>query len=154
VSGCTRTVDRGRGSRSLRAEAGSITVETLMTISVLFVMLLLIVAAGWYVTARDTVSLAAVEAARAASLARDADQARVLAESGARIVLDNSDIRCTSTSVVVDTSGFAVPVGEEATVTVTVSCEVPLAQYGLPGLGDRTETATAGSAIDTYRERG
>lgn len=53
-----------------------------------------------------------------------------------------------------DTSGFATPAGEDAVVTVTVSCDVPLAQYGLPGLGDRTETATAQSAIDTYRERG
>lgn len=119
------------------------------------VLTVLVAAAGWYVAGKSAVSSAANEAARAATLAREADDADRLARAGARVVLDNSDLRCQGTpDVTVDTSGFAVPDGQPATVTVTVTCVVPLAEFGVPGLGDRTVTATATSALDTYRGRG
>jgi hypothetical protein len=51
-----------------------------------------------------------------------------------------------STTVTVDTAGFAAPVGTPATVTATVRCVVNLADLAVPGVpGTRTVTATATS---------
>ncbi|MCL2090604.1 MAG: pilus assembly protein [Micrococcales bacterium] len=147
-------MSRRRGTRR-RDQAGSVSLETLIGLPALMVLTVLVVAAGWYVTGRSAVSSAANEAARAATLARGAGDAERLALSAARVTLDNSDLRCQdSPTVVVDTSGFAVPDGQPAQVTVTVTCVVPLAGFGVPGLGDQTVTATATSALDTYRGRG
>jgi hypothetical protein len=59
-----------------------------------------------------------------------------------------------STDVVVDVTGFAAPVGSDATVTVTVTCTVTIADLAIPGLpGTHTMTGTATSPIDSYRSR-
>lgn len=62
----------------------------------------------------------------------------------------NQGLHCAGHQVTVDTGGFGLPVGTPA----TVSCTVPLADLGVPGLpGERTITATAHSPLDTYRGR-
>jgi hypothetical protein len=64
---------------------------------------------------------------------------------------------CTSTRVTASTDGLAVPVGEVSSVTVTVSCTVPLADLfflGSAGPGTRTVTSSFTSVVDAYRERG
>lgn len=114
---------------------------------------LLVVAAGWLLTSQSAVLEAANESARIASLARTAPQAQAKARAAAATTLANSDHRCSSSSVVVDTSGFAVPVGQPATVTVTVACNIPLSVLGLPGLGSRTFTQTVVTDLDTWRLR-
>jgi Flp pilus assembly protein TadG len=125
----------------------------LITLPVLMLLAVLVVAIGWLVTGQNAVRSAASEAARVASLSRSAGEADRAARAAAQTTLDNSDLRCRNTEVRVDTAGFAVAVGQDATVEVTVACEVSLSEYGLPGLGDRTVTATVTSALDTYRER-
>ncbi|MCL2091344.1 MAG: pilus assembly protein [Micrococcales bacterium] len=127
--------------------------ETLIVLPVALTLVALLVAAGYVVIGRGVVRSAANEGARAASLARDADQAVTLAQAAASTTFDNSDHRCQDMAVVVDTTGFAVPLGQHATVSVTVTCHVPLTPLGVPGLDDREVVATASASLDTYRRR-
>ena len=56
--------------------------------------------------------------------------------------------------VVVNTSQFAIPPGQPALVTATVSCTVSLANLSLPGLpGTARLQATFTSPLDIYRSR-
>ena len=135
-------------------DKGSISLETLVTLPVLIVLTSLVAAIGWLVTGQAAINSAANESARAATLARDKVEAETFARDAAETTLDNSDLRCREKPrVEIDTSGFDLPVGSVATVTVTVSCEIPLAGFDVPGLGDRTVSATATSALDTFRGR-
>jgi Flp pilus assembly protein TadG len=142
-----------QASGGVPGQSGSVSLETLMVLPVALNLVAATVAAGYVVTGRSVVRSAANEGARSASMARDADQAVTLARAAATTTFDNSDHRCVDMAVAVDTSGFAVPPGQHATVTVTVTCEVPLTPLGVPGLDDREVTATASSSLDTYRER-
>jgi len=99
------------------------------------------------------VESAAADAARAASISRTQGQAASNAEAAAAASLSSQNLRCVSTSVTVDTAGFASPVGTPASVGATVNCQVDLAGL-LPGLpGSMTISATMRSPLDTYRER-
>jgi hypothetical protein len=54
----------------------------------------------------------------------------------------------------VDTSGFRTRPGQSASVDTTVTCLLRLSDLALPGLpGSKRISATAVSAVDTYRER-
>ena len=76
------------------------------------------------------------------------------AQSGAARTLAAQGLQCTTTTVALDTSGFATPPGLSATVTATVSCPVRLSDLSVPGLpGTRTVSHTATSSLDTFRER-
>ncbi|MDN5766088.1 MAG: pilus assembly protein [Humibacillus sp.] len=130
-------------------DGGFATIEFAIILGAIVLLTMAIFAVGRYGTATTSVDAAASAGARAASLARTADQARADATSVARATLTQTGIGC-SPSVAIDVSGFAVPVGEPATVEVTVSCEVPLTEAA----GSRTVTGHAISPLDTYRERG
>ncbi|MFE2167818.1 hypothetical protein ACFXB3_22590, partial [Streptomyces sp. NPDC059447] len=53
-----------------------------------------------------------------------------------------------------DSSGLAVPLGQVGTVTVTISCTVPLSDLLLPGVpGSKTMTSSFTSVVDAYRSR-
>ena len=120
----------------------------------MMIVLALLVAGGRLWFARSSVSDAAYSGARAASLARTAEEARSDAESSARRSLDTAGLRCDSRSVTVDTAGFAVPVGTPATVGTTVTCVVSFADLTLPGMpGAITLRAEGSSSLDTYRGR-
>lgn len=135
-------------------QRGSVTIETVILVPALLLFVALIIAAGRVTMARQTVDAAAAEAARAASLSRTRDEARARALTGGRLALTNQGIRCVSTSVAVDTSGFDVPVGTPASVTATVTCLVALGDVVLPGLpGTITVTSTVSSPLDTFRGR-
>lgn len=136
-----------------RRDRGSAAVEAAVGIPAFLLFLALIVFAGRVAIAHQGVLAAANEAARAASIARTHTEAAVTARSAALAGLANQHLPCTRTSVTVDTTGFAAPVGTPATVTATVSCEVNLADLNLPAPGTRTVTAAVTSALDTYRER-
>ncbi len=138
-----------RPGRDGAPDAGSATIEFAICLGAVVLLVLAIFAAGRFSTANTSVDAAATAGARAASLARTADQARADATSVATASLTQTGIGCTP-SVAIDTSGFAVPVGEPATVEVTVSCEVSLTQAA----GTRTVVGHAVSTLDTYRERG
>ena len=133
---------------------GSPAVEALLIVSSI-VLLLSLATAGYRIAmAESAVDGVASAAARAASLARTAGQARSDAHQVANSSLGTAGLTCSSTSVNVDTSGFSVPVGQPASVAVSVSCQTPLQDLLVPGLsGSRTLSARSVSPLDTFRER-
>ena len=136
-------------------DEGAASLEVVVLTPALVLLLGLLVLAGRVALARTSVEQAADEAARSASIARTAAGARRAAEDGAQRALSAQSLRCARVDVAVDVGGFAVPVGQPARVTATVTCVVALADLALPGFpGSRTVTATAVSPLDTYRERG
>lgn len=145
--------DRPR-PRSARTEVGSASLEAAIVVLGLLVLLGLAVGGGRVAVAGGAVEEAARDAARQASIARDAKAAQELATVAASATLANQGLSCARISVRVDTSGFAVPVGRPARVGATVTCVADLSQLAVPGLpGRRALTATFTSPLDTYRER-
>ncbi|MEV5203205.1 TadE family protein [Streptomyces sp. NPDC053720] len=140
--------------RGLRRDRGSYAVETAVLAPVMIALLLLMIAFGRVTDADGAVDSAARAAARAASLERDAGSAQAQAQDAATRSLQGEGITCRTSNVVIDTSGYALDLGVEATVTATVACTANLSDIGLPGLpGAKTLTASWTSPIDTYRGR-
>lgn len=138
-----------------RDDGGSASLELVVLTPALVGLLGLLVLAGRLAVAGNTVEQAADEAARSASIARTVAGARAAAQEGARRALAERDLRCSTVTVALDTSGFTVPVGAPAQVRATLTCTVELSDLALPGFpGERAVTATAVSPLDTYRERG
>jgi Flp pilus assembly protein TadG len=137
-------------------ERGSATLELAILAPALLLLLGLVVLTGRVQVAAGAVEHAATSAAREASLARTVDGAGAAAAATAAAAreLDGQDIRCATSSVTVDTSGFGAPLGQSATVSASVTCTVSFADLAIPGLpGSRTLTATATSPIDRFRAR-
>ncbi|WP_046500628.1 TadE/TadG family type IV pilus assembly protein [Streptomyces odonnellii] len=133
---------------------GSYSVEAAVLAPVVIALLGLMVAFGRIVNADGAVDSAAHAAARAASLERDAGSAQAQAQAAADRSLSGEGVTCRTTSVAVDTSGYSIDLGENATVTATIACTANLADIGLPGLpGSKTLTARWTSPLDTYRGR-
>ena len=139
--------------RTRRRERGAAVIEVVILVPALGLFLALIIAGGRVALAHQAVEASASEAARAASISRTQGHAESLASAAAASSLTSQNTRCLSTTVAVDTSGFATPVGTPASVGATVTCQVDLAGL-LPGLpGSMGITATVRSPLDTYRER-
>ena len=137
-----------------RDERGSTTLELVVWAPGLLLLIGLLTLAGRVNSANAAVEQAAVDAARTASSARTAAAAAGLAQAGAGRTLAAQGLQCTTTTVALDTSGFATPPGRSATVTATVTCPVRLSDLSIPGLpGTRTVSHTATSSLDTFRER-
>ena len=135
-------------------ERGSLTLELVVWTPGLLLLIALLTVAGRVNSANAAVEQAAVDAARTASSARSATGARDMAQASAQQTLAAQGLQCTTTTVVLDTSGFRVRPGQAATVTATVSCPVRLSDLSVPGLpGIRIVSHTAISSIDTFRER-
>lgn len=138
----------------MRSDRGSITLELAICAPVLVGMLVLVGIFGRTAVANSHVDGAAFSAARAASIERSGDAAQSAGSAAARDYLDQQGLACEDVSVVVDTSGFAAPVGASSQVRVEVSCRVPLSDLAaLVPTGDRTFTGEAVSPIDRYRGR-
>lgn len=138
-----------------RNERGSATIETVVLAPGLLMLIGLLILGGRIALAGGSVEHAAAEAARSASIARTAAEAQADAHDTAYTSLNQQGIQCVSLDVSVDTSQFATPPGQPASVSATVTCNVNLADITIPGLpGSRTMTATVRSPLDTYRERG
>jgi Flp pilus assembly protein TadG len=134
--------------------AGNAPLELVILAPVLLALIALVIAAGRTVLAQNSVAAAARDAARQASIARTAGEARANARSGALSELAQQGLHCTSTSVHLNLAGFGVPPGLPASVSATVTCHVSLADLALPGLpGSRTLVATFSSPLDPYRGR-
>jgi Flp pilus assembly protein TadG len=135
-----------------RDDRGSVTLELAILAPALLLLLGLLVLAGRVETSSAAVEQAARSAARDASLARTADTAQAAARTSAQREL--AEARCVATDVTVDTSGFAAPLGTDASVAVRVSCTITIAGLAVPGLpGTRTLTADGVSPLDRYRSR-
>ncbi|WP_405444615.1 TadE/TadG family type IV pilus assembly protein [Streptomyces erythrochromogenes] len=141
---------RGR----LREDRGSEAIATAIVAPLLLMLLCTAIAGGRIVTSGSKVDAAAEDAARAASISRTHAGAESEAAEAAARSLNDQGIRCASTSTSIDTSGLAVPLGQVGTVTVTISCTVPLSDLLLPGMpGSKTMTSTFTSVVDAYRSR-
>ncbi|MCL2091785.1 MAG: pilus assembly protein [Micrococcales bacterium] len=140
-----------RGNR----QVGSATVELALLMPIIMTSVLFVIGVARIMLAAHAVQWAAVDAARAASIAREAGGAAEGGDRAAEAALSTQNLHCVETAVEVDVSQFAVPVGQRAQVVVTVTCLVDLGDVsGLTGLPGRFEvTKTARSPIDSYRER-
>jgi Flp pilus assembly protein TadG len=137
-------------------DAGSVSVEIAVLAPAFLLLVVLAAVAGRTAIAQNAVDLAAHEAARTASLARTAAAAETDGEAAARATLAEQGLDCGGTPVVeVDTSGFAAELGEPATVSATVTCDVSLSDLAMPGVpGNKTVEAIYVSPLDRYRSRG
>jgi Flp pilus assembly protein TadG len=141
-------------SRLQRDQRGVASVELVILVPALVLMLGLLVAGGRLWFARATVVEASESAARAASLARSAGDARQAGSRAAQRVLSTDGLTCGTDSVSVNTAAFGVPVGTPATVTATVTCRVPFADLSVPGMpGSIMVRSDGAAALDTYRAR-
>ena len=139
---------------SPRAERGSVSVELALLAPALLVLLSFAIVAGRVQIAEGAVAEAARAAAREASLARDDVTAAALAGAQADRTLAAQDLRCQSTSVDIDTTGFQAPPSQPGDVTVSITCVVGMADLLAPGLpGSVTVEASFTSPVDAYRER-
>ena len=104
--------------------------------------------------AGGAVEAASYDAARAASISRDADTAYSNALTSAQSTLAQQGLNCAELTVSVNTAGFSVPVGQPANVVASVTCVVNLADITAAGMpGTRTMTSTSISPLDRYRAR-
>lgn len=141
--------------RRRRWQRGNVIIQLAMLAPGLLAFTLLCIAAGRIFLAAQAVDAAAFDAARTASIARSAQAATAGARSTALSTLTSRQLRCVQNQVTVSPAGFSLPPGTPATVQVSLRCEVNLSDIALPGLpSTMTLTGSAGSAIDTYRERG
>jgi Flp pilus assembly protein TadG len=135
-------------------DRGSVTLELAVLSPALILLLGLVALAGRVEVAASAVEHAAAAGARAASLARTVDGAQAAAAEAIRRELDAQGLRCATSTVTVDATGLAAPLGDPATVTVTTSCTVTMSDLAVPGLpGSRALTGQATSAVDRYRTR-
>jgi Flp pilus assembly protein TadG len=149
-------------------DRGSVSIEVAVLAPAFIGLMVLAGVAGRTAVADEAVESAAHDAARAASIARDADTGETEATDAARRQLDWSGLRCTAPpaldlhgSVGGTATSFAAAYrsapGVPSTVTVTVTCTVSfddLQAPGLPGVpGGKTVSASFTSPLDTYRSR-
>ncbi|MCX5317968.1 TadE/TadG family type IV pilus assembly protein [Streptomyces sp. NBC_00154] len=150
----TAPTRRQRAARVLRRDRGSYAVETAVLAPAMIALLLLMVAFGRVIDADGAVDSAARAAARAASLERDAGSAQNKAQAAAARSLEGEGITCRTSSVTVDTAGYSLDIGVDASVTASIACTADLSDIGLPGLpGSKTLRASWTSPIDTFRGR-
>lgn len=137
-----------------RGERGSVSVELAVLAPALLLLLSFAIWAGRTQVADNGVEEAARAAARAASLAADADTAVTLATAQARETLVRQNLRCEQVEVDVDSAGFRTPLGESGDVTVIITCTVAMGDLLVPGLpGSVQVSASFASPVDAYRER-
>lgn len=129
-------------------DRGSVAVEVVLITPLLIALLVLVAGFGRIAHAYGQVDGAAADAARSASLHRNAVAAQQAGEQAARSYLGTRT--CQRLDVHINTSTLS-PGG---TVTAAIRCVASLAGLGLAGLpGSRTFTATATVPLDTYRSR-
>lgn len=137
-----------------RDERGSAAIEAAIGVPAFALFVGLIIFGGRTAATHEALQSAAADAARSASLARDAEVARAEAREAATTSVKNQQIGCSAISVDVDTSDFNKQPGVPGSVNVTVSCRLDLSDLAVPGVpGSRVMRATMSSPIDTWRER-
>ena len=128
--------------------------ELVIVFPALIVLLGVIVAGGRIWFARSVVTDAAYSGARAASIERDAGQAKAVGRSATVQRLDMRGITCLRTRIDLDLSGFAAPVGTPSSVNEQINCRVSIGDVLVPGMpGSMMIIGHGTSPIDTYRER-
>lgn len=139
---------------SRRDERGSAAIEAAIGVPTFVLFVGLIIFGGRTAATHEALQSAAAGAARSASLARNAEVARVDAHEAATVSITNQKIGCSAINVDVDTSDFNKQPGVPGSVNVTVTCRLDLSDLAVPGVpGSRVLRATMSSPIDTWRER-
>ncbi|MGC4851828.1 TadE/TadG family type IV pilus assembly protein [Micromonospora sp. DT4] len=138
-----------------RDDRGSVALDAAIVAPALILLIMLAILVGRTSAAASAVADAAHDSARAASLSRTASDANRSANQAADASLASAGSSCTSHRVEVNTGGFTVPVGQPATVTVTLSCTVSYADLvAIPGMpGSKTLTTSFISPLDQFRAR-
>ena len=137
-----------------RDERGSAALEAAIGVPAFALFVGLVIFGGRTATTHQALQSAAADAARSASLARNADSAQADAREAATSSITNQKIGCSAIDVAVDTSDFDKQPGVPGSVNVTVSCQLDLSDLAVPGVpGSRVMRATMSSPIDTWRER-
>jgi Flp pilus assembly protein TadG len=135
-------------SHAFGAETGSLTVELVVLTPVLFLLGVTCLAFGRVSEARQQVVEAARAAAETAAVLPSPESAQTGATQAALASVSDRGLTCTRAQVVTDVSHF-LPGGY---VTVTVACQVALADLAVPGFpGSTTVEATSTAPIDPYR---
>ncbi len=148
---------------------GSVSIEVAVLAPAFVALMVLAGVAGRTAVANEALEAAAHDAARAASISRDATTARREAREAARQQLDWRGVACTRAPQItfrgtVDgrsttfNAAFRSRVGQDASVTVELACTVSYQDIRLPVLknmpaGSRI-TASFTSPLDRYRSRG
>lgn len=137
-----------------RDDRGSAAIEAAILGPPLLAFIALAIVGGRVQIAGGAIEAAAHDAARAASISRTGGDAQANAVAAAGATLGQDGLHCANLNVVVDTAGFDVPVGQPASVGVTVTCVVDFSDLVADGMpGSRTLTSTFVSTIDTFRTR-
>lgn len=140
--------------RTLAGQRGSIAIELAILTPAIILFFAVMVVAGRITLARQAAEAAAFDAARTASLARTASTAQAQAASAALTSFQSQGIECVSLTVQVNTDEFGIEPPAPAVVSVSVSCDVQLADVALPGIpGSATLTGQFTSPLDRYRSR-
>lgn len=141
-------------NRRCRDERGSVAIEAAIGVPAFGLFIAMIILGGRVEIAKQSVEVAAYEAARAASIERTQSEAISSGKSAATSSLSDQGLQCATTNVTVNAAAFNAPLGTTAQVTATVTCKVDVSDLAIPGVpGTRTITATASSPVDAYRER-
>lgn len=132
-----------------RGERGDVAVlELVLLVPVLLALLLLMVGLGRLGASRLSIDDVASDAARAASLARSADEAAEASHRAATESLGSHSLTCRPLDVEVDVAAFR-PGGW---VRVDLACGVSLGRLGAVWApGGRTMTASATATVETHR---
>ncbi|MBD0692030.1 hypothetical protein BG452_37105 [Streptomyces sp. CBMA123] len=137
-----------------RSDRGGIAIEAAIVVPGVVGLVLVAIAAGRVQTAAGTVEAAARAGARTGSLQRSVAGVDKPAADSALATLDQQGVACRTSRVQVDTGTMDLPGGQVATVTVTVFCDVELADLlgGPSGLPVTTHLkGTFTSVMDRYR---
>ena len=130
-------------------ERGLATVELVLLTPLALVVLAFLVIAGRLSTTTADVTASSRDAARAASLAQTYDEGLAAATETARASLATQDVTCRDLLVTGGDPSTFVAGGE---ITITVSCDINLADVALPGIpGTRTVASTSTEVIDRFR---
>lgn len=139
--------------RRPRDERGSAAIEAAVGVPAFVLLVGLIIYGGRTATTHESLQSAAADAARSASIARDAQTATDEAQQAATTSITNQNIHCQDIEVQVDTSDFTKRAGQPGSVSVTVTCRLDLSDLSVPGVpGSRLLTATMSSPLDTWRQ--
>ncbi|MEU8166294.1 TadE/TadG family type IV pilus assembly protein [Micromonospora sp. NPDC049004] len=151
------------------AERGSVSIEVAVLAPAFIALMVLAGVAGRSAVAAEAVDAAAHDAARAASISRNATDGEKEARNAAQQQLDWHGLNCADTptlnfegsvggKITSFKDAYGSALGENATVTVTVECRVSFQDLRLnavPGMPSENRIeASFTSPLDRYRSRG
>jgi hypothetical protein len=140
-------------------DRGSASVEVAILTPAFLFLIVLAAVVGRVTIAQNAIDVAAHDAARAASIARTADEAEDAAAGAATDTLEQQGLSCAGLDVEVDVDDFDTAPGLPSNpgnppiVSVRVVCQVSLVDLPMLDFDEATVVATHTSPIDYYRGR-